>query len=132
MHEFDFAMWGKDCELKSFRKQLEAKPAAEKVVPIVHFSGANNVIWPVLSSTVELLCCSPIKLLQFFLNMELLMLVMLSLHLHGTLSSVVHNQQGSHGHLIRYPIYLLCHSVQGYLVLCLQLVLQPTCMVVHR
>ena len=55
--EFDFAMWEKDCELKSLRKQLEAKSeasAAEKTVPVGHSSGASHDTWSLPSSTVDL------------------------------------------------------------------------------
>ena len=55
--EFDFAMWEKDCELGSLRKQLEARSeasAAKKTVPVGHFSGASNVTCSMPSSTVDL------------------------------------------------------------------------------
>jgi len=57
IHEFDFALWEKDCELESLRKQLEAKPktsTTEKTVPIGHSIGASNVTWSMASSTVDL------------------------------------------------------------------------------
>ena len=61
------------------RNKSEAS-ALEKTVPVGHSSGASNVTWPIPSYTVDLLFCGLIKLLQFFLNMKLFLLVILPLH----------------------------------------------------
>ena len=112
--------------VESLRKQLEEASAAEKTVPS---SGANNVTWSKPSSTFDLnriALSQPHQPTTILPQHGTVPISGLSLYDHGAWGSLVHNQQGSQGHLIRYP-HLLCyhllHSVQDYRVLYVLLIL---------